>query len=229
MRRSTYLPLLAGLALLLCAATASALEPFTHSYKSTFAGFTAKATRSLTQMEDGTWQFKMAARNLLGRYEEVSHFRLNEAGYPVPIKHRFKARYLRLTRRTETTHFDWQAGTATWQRKKTTRTAELKPGTLDRLLYQLLIPRDLATSESSTFTYHFINRGRPKTYEFEISGAELIDWGGQDVKTVLLRRTSEDESRQTTLWLAPEMGYEMLRIHHRDESGADYDMVLRTP
>ena len=77
---------------LLSASVSLGLEPFHHEYKSTFAGFKAKSSRSLAQLEDGSWELRISSRNFVAKYNEISHFRLDEIGYPIPIENRFEGR-----------------------------------------------------------------------------------------------------------------------------------------
>lgn len=215
------------LAVLLIAFSASsfALEGFNHEYKSTFAGFSAKTTRSLTEVEEGVWELKMTARNLFAKYEETSRFRLDAEGYPVPVEHIMESRVFG-AKRNEYTEFNWQEGVATWTRKKDLRTAELRSGMVDRILYQILIPQDLASGMES-LSYEFINRGDEKIYDFENLGTETITLGDREIETVKVRRIDDKKEKETTVWIAPEMGYEIIKLHHLDDDGADYKMELK--
>ena len=202
-----------------------ALEPFDHEYKSTFAGFGAKSRRSLTQLEDGTWELRMVSRNMLAKYEEVSHFKLDADGYPIPLENRFEGRLFG-SKRKEVTQFDWDKGIATWTRKGETRTAELQPGMVDRILYQLLVPLD-AEKGTELASYSFVNRGKARVYNFERLGTETIKIGGREIETIKMRRVNDNQEKQTSLWLAPELDYQLVKIHHRDKGGADYKMELK--
>lgn len=200
------------------------LKPFDHSYKSKFAGFSAKSQRTLTEVETGIWELRMVSRNFIARYEEASRFQLDESGYPIPIENRFEGRLFG-SRREELTTFDWEAGTATWTRKDDVRTAELEEGMVDRILYQLLVPLD-AEKGTELASYSFINRGNPRTYHFERLGLETIEIDGSKIEAVKMRRADDKQEKETTLWLAPSMNYDLVKIHHHDDDGADYEMEL---
>lgn len=201
-----------------------ALEPFNHEYKSTFAGMGAKSTRTLKEIGDGIWELQMSSKNFVAKYVETSRFTLDPQGRPVPIENTVSGRLFGISRK-ENTVFDWENGIATWTKKNDTRTTPISDGMVDRILYQLLIPVDLAAGAEVT-SYEFINRGSQKTYNFERVGEETISISGQDIDTVMLRRLDDKQEKETTLWLAPDRGYELVRIHHLDEDGADYKMEL---
>jgi hypothetical protein len=222
--RPFYLALIT-LAILTTSSDAFSLEPFYREYKSTFAGFSAKSSRELKEVEPGVWELSLKARNWIARYEETSRFTLSEEGYPIPQMHYFKGRLLGVNRE-EITHFDWQDELANWQRGDDQRTAELHEGVVDRILYQILVPMDVESGKEVT-TYEFVNRGDLRTYQFEILGEETMDFDNREINAVKLERIYDDEEKQTAVWIAPDLGYEIVKIVHHDEDGADYLMELK--
>ena len=204
---------------------AVSLEPFYREYNSTFAGFSAKSSRELKEIEPGVWELSLKARNWIARYEETSRFTLSENGYPIPQTHYFKGRLFGVNRE-ETTDFDWQNETANWQRGDDRRTADLHTGVVDRILYQILVPMDVESGKERT-TYEFVNRGDLRTYQFETMGEETMDFDGQQITAVKLERIYDDGEKQTSVWIAPDLGYEIVKIVHHDEDGADYLMELK--
>ena len=214
------------LSLLVCAPTALAIDvqPFSREYKSNFAGFRAKSMRSLTEVSDGIYELKVNAKNLFARYEEGSRFRLNELGQPVPLENWTHINGLGIVRK-ERTLFDWEAGIATWTKKKDVREVEIEPGMVDRLLYQLMLP-DALESQVQNPSFQFVHRGRIREYVFEVFELETIDIAKQQVEAIPLRRITDHPTKQTDIWLAPE-SYELLKIAHRDKDGSAYGMELK--
>jgi hypothetical protein len=201
------------------------LEPFYREYKSTFAGFGAKASRELKEVEPGVWELSLKARNLIARYEETSRFVLDENGFPVPQRHYFKGRLFGVSRE-EITTFDWQEETASWQRGDDHRTAELHQGVVDRILYQVLVPMDVEAGKEKT-TYEFVNRGDLRSYQFATMGTESMSFADRKIEAIRLERLYDEGEKQTTVWIAPELDYEIVKIIHQDDDGADYRMELR--
>lgn len=212
---------------LICSTSCQALslEPFYHEYKSTFAGFGAKSSRELKEVEPGVWELSLKARNLIARYEETSQFILDENGYPVPQRHYFRGRLFGVSRE-EITVFDWQEKTASWQRGDDQRTAKLHQGVVDRILYQILVPMDVEAGKEKT-TYEFVNRGDLRSYQFATMGTESMRFDDRQVETIKLERVYDEDEKQTTVWIAPELNYEIVKIIHHDDDGADYRMELK--
>ncbi|MEQ9022844.1 MAG: DUF3108 domain-containing protein, partial [Pseudomonadales bacterium] len=179
----------------------------------------------LREVEPGIWELSLKARNLIARYEETSRFILDESGYPIPQQHYFEGRLFGVSRE-ETTEFNWESETATWQRGDDRRTAELHQGVVDRILYQILVPRDVKAGKELT-TYEFINRGDLRSYQFENMGSETMNFDDTRINTIKLERVYDDGEKQTTVWVAPELDYEIIKIAHQDDDGADYLMELR--
>lgn len=167
----------------------------------------------------------MVSKNFIAKYEEISLFRISASGYPIPIENRFEGKLFG-SKRKEITQFDWDSGVATWKRKDDVRTAELEEGMVDRILYQLLVPMD-AENGKELASYSFINRGKQKTYNFERLDSETITIGKKQIDTIRMRRIDDKKEKETTLWLAPDMGYELVRIRHHDDDGADYELELK--
>jgi len=222
--RLIYLTLLTCL-LWTSSTQALALEPFHREYKSTFAGLGAKSSRELKEIEPGIWELSLKARNLVARYEETSRFTLDETGYPIPQRHSFKGSLFGISRE-EITNFNWEDKTATWNRNDDHRTAELHQGVVDRILYQILVPRDVKAGNDLT-TYEFINRGDLRSYQFENMGTETMNFDDTQINTIKLERVYDDGEKQTSVWVAPELNYEIIKISHKDDDGADYLMELR--
>jgi len=216
---------LISLAIFSAFSQAFSLEPFYREYKSTFAGFNAKSSRELKEVEPGVWELSLKARNWIARYEETSRFTLSEEGYPIPQIHYFKGRLLGVNRE-ETTYFDWQEEIANWQRGDDQRTAELHAGVVDRILYQILVPMDVESGKELT-NYEFVNRGDLRSYQFESLGEETMEFENREITVIKLERIYDDGEKQTSVWIAPALGYEIVKIEHHDDDGADYFMELK--
>lgn len=204
----------------------SYLEPFDKKYKMTLSGISVTAHRSLEQLDDGNYLFRLKAKNLISRYEEKSLFKVDDTGQMYPLEHSVKSRVLGVPRH-ERTVFDWETATATYTKKDTVRTTDIKPGHLDRVLYQLLVSGDL-NSGKTELAYDFIDRGRLKTYEFEIVAEETVELKKAEVNAVRINRVNQrNKDKETHIWFAPENGYELIKISHIDKDGSDYHLELK--
>ena len=202
------------------------LEPFEQEFSAKLAGLRVSADRTLTKLDNGNYEFRLHARKIIARYEEKSIFRVDEQGQILPLEHSVESRVFGIARK-EITIFDWENQTATYTKRDTVRTVDIQPGLLDRALYQLLIPRDLAAGITEP-SYDFVDRGRIKNYVFGIIDQEQIELVDDEVAAVKMIRTNEEDSdKETLIWLAPDHNYELVKISHIDQDGSDYHMTLK--
>ena len=110
--------------------------------------------------------------------------------------------------------FDWTKGVAYNTSRGETWTLEVKPGTLDKLLYFLALMRDLADG-SNNLEYTFTDGGKVKTYHLEVLGHETLDTPLGSLDTVKVRHESNE--RETTLWCAPALHYLPVRVEHLEK------------
>ena len=199
--------------------------PFAQKFKATLAGFKLSAQRTLRKLDNDQYEFSVVAKNLVARYTEKSTFRVDSNGDIFPLSHSVKSKIFGVAR-TEQTAFNWETGLATYRKKDTIRSIDIQPGVLDRTLYQLLLPADLAAGNLEP-SYAFIDRGRLKTYQFTVLAEEEVELADTSVSALKLTRVQESKKRQTLIWIAPEHNYEVVKISHLDEEGSDYKLVLR--
>jgi len=203
-----------------------ALEPFEQVFSAKLAGFNVSANRTLRQLDDGNYEFRLHARKIIGRYEEKSIFTLDEQGQILPLEHSVVSKVFGIARK-EITLFDWENQQATYTKRDTVRTVDIRPGLLDRALYQLLLPQDLAAGIIEP-NYQFVDRGRIKTYIFGIIDQQQIDLVDDEVDAIKMKRINEEDSdKETLIWFAPDHNYELVKITHTDEDGSDYFMTLK--
>lgn len=198
--------------------------PFEQTFKSSYSGIPVTTERSLTALEDGTYQFRVYSKNFLARYDEKSIFQLDPKGDIQPLEHSVKSRVFGVSR-SETTDFDWETMEATYTKSGETKVTAIEHGMLDRVLYQLLLPEDLADGNTQP-AYDFVDRGRLKTYEFEVLAEETIETKEEEINALKLRRITDKEGRETLVWFASEHDYQLVKISHTEDDGGDYHMVL---
>ena len=123
--------------------------------------------------------------------------------------------------------FDWSAMTVDIDDKKQPWTLNVKPNTLDKLVYQLALMRDLIEGKES-FNYTIADGGKLKTYNIGIIGKETLKTPLGEVDTVKFTRIKNiDSKRKTILWCAPELNYLPVQIEHVEKDGTTYTAVLR--
>jgi hypothetical protein len=123
--------------------------------------------------------------------------------------------------------FDWPNKTLHIDDKKQPWSLSLESKTLDKLVYQLALMRDLATHKTE-FEYQIADGGKLKTYHIEILGEELITTPLGKIKTIKLKRHREvSKGRETVLWCAPSLQYLPVMLEHTEKGGSIFTAVLR--
>lgn len=137
-------------------------------------------------------------------------------------------RYERSRRRPKFLHmlFDWHDYQLAMDDKKHPWSLTLKPGTLDRLIYQLAVMRDLSNGEQQ-LQYIIADGGRLKHHEIRILETETVTTSLGTIEAIkLMRDRDDDDDRQTILWCAPALGYLTVKLQHIEKDGATFTASL---
>ncbi len=197
-----------------------------NEYRSRFEGLSATTQRTLTRNSEGEYILRVRSSNWVASLTEVSRFIKDEDGSFRPLQHR-STRSVFGVRREELTRFDWDSMQAVYTYRDDTRTVDIQPGYTDRLLYQYLMELDLQKGEV-LLSYDVIDRGRLRDFSFELLAEEELNINGTRYQALKYRRITDDDSRETLVWFAPELNYRLLQIEHTEDDGAEYAMSLRS-
>lgn len=222
-RQSAWaLALLTSLVLLLApSADASALSPYTAQYSARINGMAVTITNALRATPEG-YRVSTSATNLLGEIKEHEDFHLADDRIVVDAyRHQ---RSLLGSSRLEKLIMDPAHGIAHYQRNDKTREIPLEPDVLGPLSYQVQLRRDLADGHSA-FDYQVLHRGRIKSYRFEAEGTEAVALPQGPVEAIRIRRVHDDNDRETIVWLAPDLDYQLVRLR-LVEDGDRYELQL---
>lgn len=97
----------------------------------------------------------------------------------------------------------------------------------DEVSYQLQMKLDLAAGKTSMSYYLIDHKKRDKLYKFKVVGKELLEVPAGKINTVKLQRIREDGSdRVTEFWLAPDLGYLLVRIRQMRDGSEVADAQL---
>ncbi|WP_273152306.1 DUF3108 domain-containing protein [Methylophaga thiooxydans] len=122
--------------------------------------------------------------------------------------------------------FDWQKNLVSIDDKKHPWQLELEPGTLDKLVYQISLMKDLKRGIKS-IDYRIADGGKLKTYHITVLGKETITTPMGHIETIKLTRHREKPSdRETTLWCAPALNYLPVKLEHIEDD-TSFTAVLR--
>ena len=218
-----YRPWLAT-ALLLLALNAqgeTALAPYTATYKASFNGIPVVITQTLATIPTG-YRVVTAAANALGEIREQEDFHVTDGAILVD-EYRYQ-RSLLGSRRDEQLSVDRSQGIAHYQRDGNPRDIPLQPGYLGPISYQVQLRRDLSAGKTR-FDYQVMDRGKVKQYVFQSEGTDTIHTVTGDLDAVCVRRVRDDNVRQTIFWMAPTLGYQLVKLR-QEEGGDSYELLL---
>ena len=226
--------MLGGL-LLATAGAATALEPYTARYELERGSLTvAEARYTLTRQDDGSLLFRseatprgLLARLLAGdnRITETSRFRLGADRGIVPLAYEYRHEDGDEVE-TETVEFDWEEGIALAEAEGERARLEIPPGTLDRMVLQLAVRRDLGQG-AGTLDYRLVDEDELKTYRFVIADRQRIRVPAGEFYTLRVERENED-GKQTVFWCAPSLDYLPVRVEQRKPDDPTLRLSLKS-
>lgn len=96
----------------------------------------------------------------------------------------------------------------------------------DEISYQLQMKLDLAAGKTEMKYYLIDHKKRDKLYHFKVVANETIEVPAGKIKTVKLQRIRKNSDRLTEFWLAPELGYLLIRIRQERDGSEVADAQL---
>jgi len=94
-------------------------------------------------------------------------------------------------------------------------TLNVPNGTVDPSLLELRVMDDLAANRP--LNYNMTERGKLKSYRFQRLGKQTVSVPAGRYQAEVIQVTRDNGERQTTLWLAPELSYAIVKIRHNEE------------
>jgi len=199
---------------------------FSQEYKTRIEGIPITTTRSLVLRDDGTYRFRIRSSNFLARFQESSYYELLEDGSLRPFLNQSERRIFGVASKSET-RFDWESMIAIFERDDDDlRETPLEPGMVDRTLYQYLMELDMRAGRP-VLSYDVVDKGRIRNFTFENLGVEDIEIDNELMSAYKFRRETETDERETLVWMAANMDYEIVKIYHRERDDTEYTMTRK--
>lgn len=203
------------LLILLLIAQASLADPalYRAEYVAEYQGLPvrAKGIRELSRLEGNRYRLVSTARSILASVTESTDFEIGDNGLS-PLHYSYSRKGLGKNR-GESSRFDWTAGVIEYGDES----SPVDPGTLDKLLYQYKLRADVASAvrdglSDLLFEYVIADEEKRKRYQFRITGEEDLETPLGILRTVRVDRVREDDIRQTSLWLAIDHEFLLVRL-----------------
>lgn len=96
----------------------------------------------------------------------------------------------------------------------------------DEISYQLQMKLDLAAGKTEMKYYLIDHKKRDKLYHFKVVANETIEVPAGKIETVKLQRIRKNSDRLTEFWLAPDLGYLLVRIRQERDGSEVADAQL---
>lgn len=97
--------------------------------------------------------------------------------------------------------------------------------TTDPILVELKLMDDLAANRA--LTYQVTEKGKLKTYQFKRLGKEKISVPAGDYTAEKIQLVRDDDDRQTTFWMAAELGYLPVQAQHNEKGDLVTSRLLK--
>ncbi len=120
--------------------------------------------------------------------------------------------------------FDWSAGKVRMQGGPTGWSLDVPPQTLDKLIQQQVLSAEFAAGAQEA-AFAVADGGLLKTYRYRVLGREPVDAPMGRLDAVKVERRKGDNPSDYTLWLAPSLNWQPVRILRRYH-GSSYRMEL---
>ena len=216
---------LAILLLLLCSASQAELVPFTASFdalrhgdKVGFAKIELRAT--------GEQEFELRYHSKVSKFflsdirSEVSRFREQEQTIQ-PITYEYKREGTGPDKALKI-EFDSDAGIATINEED----EYAIDGELDNQILRIDLPRRLK-NQQALVAYQFFNyRGEKRRYQLKILGNETLVLPYGQLDTIKIEVQRESNKRQTFVWFAPSLDYNLVRLQQFKNGNEQGDLQL---
>lgn len=204
------------------------LKPFSASYTADWKQslpFSGTATRTLSRQDNGQWTLQFKASMLVVNLRETSIF-LDKGSHLQPIKYEFKRGGL-ASKKKLIQRFDWEQLRLTGQDDDDAINLPLLSGLLDKSTYQVSLQRDVAQGKHS-MTYQVVDEDEVEAYDFRVLGEEQVSTPLGQIDAIKVERVRDptQSKRQTTLWLAKDWNYLLVRLHQVEKDGKEYQIVL---
>ncbi len=122
--------------------------------------------------------------------------------------------------------FDWPAGRVRMQGGPSGWSLEVPPDTLDKLIQQQVLSAELAAG-AETVQFQVADGGLLKTYSYQVLKRESVEIPMGRFDTLQVERRKGGKTSDYTLWIAPSLGWQPVRILRRYR-GASYRMELES-
>ncbi|WP_317932471.1 DUF3108 domain-containing protein [Halioxenophilus sp. WMMB6] len=193
-------------------------------YEAEIKSLSVDSTRWLQRVDDGQWQLQSRAEWLFMSIHEKSVFNWPDwhlASYQHERKGMSSKQNVAVT-------VDYDQGRFFADARNEVREYDFDGQLFDDLNHQLKLQLDVACQpEQQVFTYLIAKRKGPREYRYERVGMEEISTEAGKINAIKLEKLDDD--RTTYVWLAPEMGYIIVKLLFAEDGERNTLSIKRSP
>ena len=165
----------------------------------------------------GNWNLALDASSLMMKYIESSQFRWEDCRAE-PVKYRFEFRGFGVDRKLWL-DFDHAKNVASGESRKGPVTFAFPPDVTDELGLSYAARCQLLRGASEV-TYNVATTNGMKSLTYRIDGHEVLKTPYGKLDTIrIVRVRKAGEKRRSIIWVAPALGYVMVRMDHIEKLG----------
>ncbi len=194
-------------------------KSFTAEYKLESDSFAigGSGKRVLKHLGGDQYRMELTAKSIFLTNREISQFELKDCNIK-PIHYRYERTGLGKDKRY-LLDFSPDLTSVVYEENKDRKTLTLDNEVyLDRLSETLAIQCLLASGKEK-MEIPIVDKGKIRSHQFEVTGKELIETKtGKFMALRVERIRPPNSSRKTTLWFAPQLNFQLVRMEQKKES-----------
>ena len=213
------------------AAQESEPRPFDAHYQAKALGMSASASRRQSVTDEGNFLLEnrisltILGANI-GTVVEASEFRWQQNQVQALHYHYDQSG---ISSSHESIDFDWEQNRAHSRSDDESWDLDIGAGVLDKLSYSVRLAQDLRQPGVSEFHYRVLDEDEIKEHIYRVLAEEVLSTPLGKLNTVKVERVREDDSpRSTTVWLARDWDYLLVRLEQVSRSGTKTELMLES-
>ncbi|QQD17615.1 DUF3108 domain-containing protein [Spongiibacter nanhainus] len=194
-----------------------ALLPYTAEYRISYDGMSTTADRTLRKDGD-TWHLAQDASIFFLKVSEEARVKASSSGLRTQ---QYSYRNSVSSKRNQHIIFDWEAGVVADRQARKPWQKPLSGNLSDQLGSQLQLRATLLSGRfKDGYEQTIVNKGKIKTYQYNLLGEETVESALGTVDTIKLRRHREGSSAEAIIWLAKGWNYLIVKLEQLEDDDA---------
>ena len=212
------------LSILLAAAPAWAVKPFTADYQANVMGsISADAQMSLTSAGGDRWNYVLSVNSPIATLRQTTVFEERNGSWRPLSGNDYSQMVFKKSQKNAS--YDWAKGEARWSgdvKDDRMGPVKLQDGDLDAMLLNLAIVRDVAAGKP--LNYRMVDNGVVRAQSYQNLGKDTVTVGGKSHNATKVSRSSEN--KQVTVWVVDGLPVPA-RILQKKDGKDELDLVLK--